>query len=47
MTLRLNIFGFEIAKLELDLGDDEPRDMNVVDKGTKAMSRWWVKRMVK
>lgn len=47
MTLRFNIFGFEIAKIELDLGDDEPREVSPVDKTTKAISRWWVKKMVK
>lgn len=47
MTLRLNIFGYEIAKLELELPELDTAKATVVDKGTKAVSRWWVKRMVK
>lgn len=46
MTLRFNIFGFEIAKIELDIPESaEPA--TVVDKSVKRVSRLWVKHMVK
>ncbi|AOZ61301.1 hypothetical protein SEA_DARTHPHADER_61 [Mycobacterium phage DarthPhader] len=46
MTVSLKVFGFEIARIDLDLGDELP-EVTPVDKATKSMSRWWVKRMVK
>lgn len=46
MTLRLNILGVEVAKLALDLGDlFEPSRVTPVDRGAKAISSWWVRRM--
>lgn len=49
MTLRFNILGYEIARIELDLDEDESKEekVSVLDKGTKKMSSWWVRRMMK
>lgn len=47
MNLSLRIFGLEIATLKLDLSEEAPRGPTVVDKGTKAVSRWWVRHMVR
>ena len=48
MVLRVNIFGFEIARVELDLdGDDAPpAATKVVEKGVKKISKRWVGWMV-
>lgn len=50
MTLSFKIFGIEIAKLELDLGEaEEPLPVfasRTVERGVKAVSKAWVKRMV-
>ena len=47
MILRFNIFGFEVARIELDLGDYAQREITPLDKGIKSMTRFWVKRMNK
>lgn len=52
MTLSFKIFGIEVAKLELelDLGEaEEPLPVfasRTVERGVKAISKAWVKRMV-
>lgn len=45
MTLRFNVFGFEIAKIELD-SSESAEPATVVDQGVKRISRLWVKHMV-
>lgn len=46
MTLSIKVFGFEVARIELET-DDEPREVSLIDRGKKATSRWWVRGMVK
>ncbi|AXH48834.1 hypothetical protein SEA_STEAMY_60 [Mycobacterium phage Steamy] len=46
MNVSFKVLGFEIWSLELDLGEPEAPVNTPVEKATKAMSRWWVKRMV-
>lgn len=45
MRLSFNVFGFEIAKIELDIPESsEPA--TVVDQGVKRISRLWVRHML-
>jgi hypothetical protein len=46
VTLRLNILGFEIARVELDFGEEETPAAPIAAKGVKAMSRLWIKGML-
>lgn len=46
MTLTFNVFGFEIARVELDIGEDEPPVLKPVEKATKAVSRWWMRKII-
>jgi hypothetical protein len=49
MTLRLNVLGFEVAKLHLDFGDlfDSPGHVTPVDRWAKGTSHWFFRRMTK
>jgi hypothetical protein len=47
VTLRFEILGVEFLRLTLDIEQGEPTEVNVLDKGIKSMSRWWVGRMGK
>lgn len=45
MTLRINVFGIEIAKIDLDFHEvRQPRALPV-DRGVKVISKWWSERM--
>ena len=49
MTLRFNVLGFELARIDLDIERDEPspaNPQNLVVKGVKRMSWAWVKGMI-
>lgn len=46
MKLRFNVFGFEIARVELDIEREEtPLAETLVNKVVSETSRWWVGRM--
>lgn len=45
MKLSLNIFGYEIATVVLDLDDDNQEKPPVVSRGVKKLSKLWVKGM--
>lgn len=46
MTLKFQILGLELARIELDIEQrHEPIVETVVGKGVQTMSRWWVGRM--
>lgn len=49
MKITLTVLGVEVGNVDIDLSDfqTEPDRDTVVEKATKATSRWWVKRMVK
>lgn len=53
MNIRLRIFGFEIAKLEVDLLTGEPKVTEVapavsaVSRGVKVISKAWVKGLLR
>lgn len=50
MTLRLHVLGFEVAKLDLDLGELlNPGTHNVtpVDRIAKGTSHWFFRHMTK
>lgn len=46
MTLRFTVLGFELAKVTLDIEPHEHELSTVVERGIKAVSKAWVKRMV-
>lgn len=50
MTLTFQILGLELARLQLDIvrtQTPEPaKPVTVLDRGIKAMSGFWVKRMM-
>jgi hypothetical protein len=47
MTLRFTVLGFEIARVTLDIEHNElPHVATAVERGVKAVSKVWVKRMV-
>lgn len=51
MTLRFTVLGFELARLELDLEHHELPSVttaveHAVERGVKAVSKSWVKRMI-
>lgn len=47
MTLRFTVLGFELAKVTLDIEHQEtPSITNTVERGVKAVSREWIKRMI-
>ncbi|AFI24973.1 hypothetical protein [Mycobacterium phage SWU1] len=47
MNVSFKILGYEIASIEFDFGEDDERELTPLDKGRKALSRWWVRGMVK
>lgn len=48
MKITLTLFGYEIGCLWVEMFYDEtPEQDSIVEKATKATSRWWMKRMVK
>lgn len=47
MTLRLNILGFEIATIVLELPESTPEKVTSLDQGVKRLSRWWVNKGMK
>lgn len=50
MTLRFNILGLEVAKLELDFGDlfgSSSDHVTPVDRWAKGTSHWFFRRMTK
>ena len=49
MTLRFNILGFEIARVELDIEHPEAPSIaeTVVEKSVGIVSDWWLKRLFK
>ncbi|UJD20899.1 hypothetical protein SEA_ZIMMER_61 [Mycobacterium phage Zimmer] len=46
MTVSLKVFGFEIARIDLDLGE-EAEAVTPVDRGIKKMSHWWMRGMTR
>lgn len=47
MTLRFTVLGFELARLTLDIEHrDLPSVTTSLERGVKAVSRAWIKRMV-
>jgi hypothetical protein len=54
MTLSFNILGFQVASVVLDIERDEPApapekkpEASLLNKGVKAMSGFWVDRMMR
>lgn len=50
MNITLTILGFEIARVNVDLGDvfaDDSPEATPVDKAIGRISAWWVKRGMK
>jgi hypothetical protein len=47
ILISFKLFGHDVATLSLHLPTSEDGEQTVVDKGTKAVSRWWVRHMVK
>lgn len=51
MNLKLNIFGFDIATLSLDMGErsslPEPEVSDVIGRAVKGVSSLWIKRMMR
>jgi len=47
MTLTLNIFGFEIGSLRLDLPVVTPEQPSQIDQAAKSLSRWFFDRMIR
>ncbi|QBJ01149.1 hypothetical protein PBI_ARISSANAE_64 [Mycobacterium phage Arissanae] len=44
MTLSIKILGFEVASVDLDLGEPAEKAAPVLDRGIAKLSRWWVNR---
>ncbi len=47
MNLRINVFGVEVASLELDIPAGQPQPATIVEKTVQATSKWWMKWMVR
>lgn len=47
MKITLILFGYEIGAVNVELDEFDPDTDSIVEKATKATSRWWMKRMVK
>jgi hypothetical protein len=50
VTLSFNILGFELASIVLDIEREEPEakpEASLLNKGVKAMSGFWVDRMMR
>jgi hypothetical protein len=46
MKLRFNVFGYEIARIDLDIEREEtPIAETLVNKVVSETSRWWTRRM--
>lgn len=47
VTLRFTVLGYEVAKVTLDMEhDSHVSATSAVERGVKAVSRAWIKRMV-
>lgn len=46
MTLRINIFGFEVARVDLDMGEWEPTVPSVAEKVVHTTTKWWLKGLL-
>lgn len=47
MTLRINILGFEVAKVDLDMGEQTPAAPTVAEKAIHTTTKWWLGRLFK
>jgi hypothetical protein len=47
MTLRFEILGLEICRLQFDCEPDAPSPAPIVAKGVKAVSKLWLKGMLR
>jgi hypothetical protein len=48
MTLRFEILGFELGRIQLDIERDQPPVAEtVVDKSVGIVSDWWLDRLFK
>lgn len=47
MTLRFNLFGFELARVELDIVQPEVvQPASLIDTLAKNTTRWWMRKIV-
>jgi hypothetical protein len=47
IKLRFDIFGFHVAGITIHLPDSEPILETVVSRGVKAMSKAWIRKMMR
>ena len=46
MILRVNILGIEVAKVDLEIEQEEPLAATIADKAIHSTTKWWLRRLV-